>query len=110
MRKKDAIEFATKFNWTAADAERAFADLDIKEANEQSLLLAMANFAGQELLKRQRLQAAQKRLVTIKKKELKKIELGLAETLESHEREIQEMRSSFLPVIAGYINSPINLV
>ncbi len=46
MRKQDAIAFAKRFDWTVADAKRAFVDLDIKEADEQSLLLAMANFAG----------------------------------------------------------------
>ncbi len=101
MRKQDAIAFAKKFDWTAADAKRAFVDLDIKEADEQTLLLAMANFAGKELLERQRLQAAQKGQVTKKKNEIKKIELEFAATIESHEKEIHQMRSSFIPVISS---------
>ena len=101
MRKKDAIEFAKKFDWTAADAKIAFADLDIKEADEQSLLLAMVNFAGTELSKRQRSRAAYQGHVTRKKQEIKGIELEFAGALESHEKEIQELRSSFIPVIAG---------
>ena len=100
MRKQDAIAFAKKFGWTAADAKRAFVDLDIKEADEQTLLLAMANFAGKELLERQRLQAAQKGQVTRKKNEIKQIELEFAQTIESHEQQIQEMRSTFIPVIS----------
>ena len=100
MRKQDAIAFAKKFDWTAADAKRAFVNLDIKEADEQSLLLAMANFAGKELLERQRLQAAQRGQVTRKKNEIKQIELEFAAKIESHEKEIQEMRSSFIPVIS----------
>ncbi len=101
MRKQDAIAFAKKFDWTAADAKRAFVDLDIKEADEQSLLLAMANFAGKELLERQRLQAAQKGQVTRKKNEIKKIELEFAAKIESQEKEIHQMRSTFIPVISS---------
>ena len=101
MRKQDAIAFAKKFDWTAADAKRAFVNLDIKEADEQSLLLAMANFAGKELLERQRLQAAQRGQVTRKKNEIKRIELEYAATIESHAKEIQEMRSTFIPVISS---------
>ncbi len=104
MRSRSArlclIAFAKNFDCTAADAKRAFVDLDIKEADEQTLLLAMANFAGRALLERQRLQAAQKGQVTRKKNEIKKIELEFAETIKSHEKEIQEMRSSFIPVIS----------
>ena len=48
MRKQDAIVFAKKFGWTAADAKRALINIDIKEADEQTLLLAMANFAGKD--------------------------------------------------------------
>ena len=101
MRKQDAIAFAKRFDWTVADAKRAFVDLDIKEADEQSLLLAMANFAGKELLERQRLQAAQKGQVTKKKNEIKRIELEFAQTIESHEKEIHQMRSTFIPVISS---------
>lgn len=101
MLKQDAIAFAKEFNWTAADAKRAFVDLDLKASDEQTLLLAMANFAGRELLERQRLQAAQKGQVTRKKNEIKKIESEFVATIESQEKAIQEMRSSFIPVIAS---------
>ena len=99
MKKKEAIEFAKSFNWTEADAKRAFIDIDFKKASNETLLLAMANFAGLELLERQRLQAAQKAQVTKKKKYIKKIELEFAKTVEAQEKEISEMRSAFLPVI-----------
>ena len=101
MRKQDAIAFAKEFDWTAADAKRAFVDLDIKEADEQSLLLAMANFAGKELLERQRLQAAQKGQVTRKKNEIKKIELEFTAKIDSQEKEIHQMRSTYIPVISS---------
>ena len=65
--KKQALEFAKQFNWTAKDAERAFAEINFKEADEQALLLALVQFAGPNLVERQRLQAAQKGQVTKKK-------------------------------------------
>lgn len=98
--KKQAIEFATKFNWTAADAERAFADLNIQEADEQALLLALVKFAGPELLKRQRLQAAQKALVTQREKYIKKIETGFANQVSEFEEKLQQERSQFVNLIA----------
>ena len=99
MKKKDAIEFAKRFCWTVKDAERAFAEVYFKEANEQTLLLAMAKFAGSELLKRQQLQAAQKTQVTRNRNYIRRIELEFTETVEAQEKEITEMRSVFLPVI-----------
>lgn len=102
MNKRDAIEFAKSFNWTEADAKRAFKEVDLKEASEQILLVAMAQFAGSELLKRQRLQAAQKTQVTKNKNHIKKIELEFIEKVEEQEKEIAEMRSLFLPVIFNF--------
>ena len=91
MTKREAVEFAKKFNWTAADARRAFVDLDLHTANEQDLLIALANFAGQELLNRQRLQAAQKAQVTIKKNEIKQIETDYQQQMEQSKQTIEEM-------------------
>ncbi|CCQ55683.1 hypothetical protein [Crocosphaera watsonii] len=100
MTKWEAVELAKKFNWTAADAKRAFVDLDLNTANEQDLLMALANFAGQELLNRQRLQAAQKAQVTIKKNEIKQIEAEYQQHMEQSKQTIEEMQSLFIPVIA----------
>lgn len=99
--KKQAIEFATKFNWTAADAERAFADLSIQEADEQALLLALVKFAGPSLAERQRLQGAQKAQVTKKVKYIKEIEIDFANKVNEYEEKLQQERSSFVNVIAG---------
>ncbi len=100
MTKKEAIEFAQKFKWTVADAKRAFADLDLKEAEEKDLLIKLAEFAGQELLNRQRLQAAQKAQVTIKKNKIKEIETEYLKYMEESQQKIEEMQSFFIPVIA----------
>lgn len=98
--KKQAIEFAKQFNWTAKDAERAFAGLNPSQADEQVLLMALVKFAGSELLERQRLQAAQKAQVTKKKNEIKKIELDFQQKIEEGEQKLKELRSTFIPVIA----------
>jgi hypothetical protein len=99
--KKQAIEFATKFNWTAADAERAFADLNIQEADEQALLLALVKFAGPSLAERQRLQGAQKAQITKKVKYIKEIEIDFANKVNEYEEKLQQERSNFVNVIAG---------
>ena len=99
--KKQAIEFTKQFNWTAKDAERAFADLNLQEADEQAILIALVKFAGPELLERQRLQAAQKAQVTQKKKYIKKIELDFQQQIEEGEKKLEDLRSTFLPVIAS---------
>lgn len=99
--KKQAIEFANNFNWTAADAERAFADLNIQEADEQALLLALVKFAGPGLAERQRLQGAQKAQVTKKVKYIKEIEIDFANKVNEYEEKLQQERSNFVNVIAG---------
>lgn len=99
--KKEAIAFAQRFNWTAKDAERAFADVDFKNANEHTLLLALVNFAGPELLERQRLQAAQKAQVTKKAKYIKEIEVEFTTKVKEYEEVLEKERSLFVSLIAG---------
>lgn len=99
--KKEAIEFAKKFGWTAKDAERAFADLSFKEFNEEALLLALAKFAGPQLAERQRLQGAQKAQVTKKTKYIKEIEVNFANKVNEYEDTLKKERSTFVNIIAG---------
>jgi len=101
VNKKEAITFAKKFNWTAADAERAFNDLDFKNADEQALLLALVNFAGSQLYERQRLQAAQKGQVTKKTNYIKEIETEFANKVNEYEQALEQERSIFVGIIAG---------
>ncbi len=101
MTKTEAITFAKKFNWTAADAERAFYGLDFKEADEQALLLALVNFAGSQLYERQRQQAAQKGQVTKKTNYIKKIETDFANKVSEYEEALEQQRSIFVGIIAG---------
>ena len=99
--KKQAIEFAKKFNWTAEDAKRAFADLNIQSADEKALLIALVNFAGSELAERQRLQGAQKAQVTKKVKYIKEIETEFANKVSEYKDKLDQERSLFVKVIAG---------
>jgi hypothetical protein len=100
MTKKEAIEFAKKFGWTKADAERAFADVDLKQADDNTLLLALAAFAGPTLLERQRLQSAQKSQVTQKKNYIEKIETEFSAKVSEYEETLKTERSTFVAVIA----------
>jgi hypothetical protein len=102
MTKDQAYQFAKQYGWTGADAERAYAELDLKSASEQDLLLALVKFAGPELGQRQRLQAAQKGLVTKKKKELEATEKELEKHLQDSQQKINEMRSLFIPIIKRF--------
>ena len=98
--KKEAIEYAKKFNWTAADAKRAFADLNLEEASEQDILMALVTFAGSELLERQRLQAAQKGQVTKKNNYIKQVEQDFATKIDQYEETLKKERSLFVSTIA----------
>ncbi len=98
--KTEAIAFAQEFKWTAKDAERAFVELKLKDADKQELLLALVRFAGPELLQRQYLQGAQKGQVTTKAKYIKKIELEFAETVGEYEEKLKQERSTFVNLIA----------
>lgn len=98
--KKEAIEYAKRFNWTAADAKRAFANLNLEEASEQDILMALVTFAGSELLERQRLQAAQKGQVTKKNNYIKQVEQDFATKIDQYEETLKKERSLFVSTIA----------
>lgn len=73
MNKQEAIELFVSEGWTKSDAEKALKDIDFKlNPDELTIHKAASQFAGSELDTRQRLQAAQKGLVTKKTKELEK--------------------------------------
>lgn len=97
--KEKAKQFARQYGWTGADAERAFANLDLKSATEENLVIALVTFAGPELKTRQSERASQKGLVTKKRKELEKVERDLENHLQESRQKINEMRSLFMPVI-----------
>ncbi|MGB3299990.1 MAG: hypothetical protein WBA76_17130 [Phormidesmis sp.] len=100
MTQQEAIQYAKHFGWTAADAKRAFIDINLNDADELALLTAMVNFAGPTLYERQRLQGAQKGLVTKKEKYIKQIELEFSEKVSDYEEQLSRERSLFVPIIA----------
>ena len=70
MNKSQAIKLLESEAWTKADAMRALEIIDFStNPDEITIRRAISRFAGSELIKRQRLQAAQKGLVTKKTKE-----------------------------------------
>ena len=71
MNQSEAIELLISEGWTKADARRALDGVNFDtNPDELTVRRNASQFAGQELVKRQRLQAAQKGVVTKKSKEL----------------------------------------
>lgn len=73
MNKKEAIELLNHEGWTKADARRALESINFKinpDVDELTIRRAASQFAGAELYNRQRLQAAQKGMVTKRNKEI----------------------------------------
>lgn len=99
MTKKEAIKFATNCGWTAADAQRAYQELDLQQANQEQLILALLKFAGPELSQRQRAQAYQKAQSTLKTKKIEAIETEFSQKIKEGEEKIIEMQSTFLAVL-----------
>ena len=82
MNKKEAIELLNNESWTKADAKRALELLDFKlnpNVDELTIRRAASKFAGVQLYERQRLQAAQKGMVTKKNKEINKYIIQIEE-------------------------------
>ncbi|VEP17428.1 conserved hypothetical protein [Hyella patelloides LEGE 07179] len=74
MNKKEAIQLLNNEGWTKADAQRALELINLQadsDVDEIIIRRAISKFAGSELVKRQRLQAAQKAMVTKRNKEIK---------------------------------------
>ena len=71
MNKSDATKLLVSEGWTKADAIRALSDINFQtDPDELTIRRGISQFAGQELINRQRLQAAQKGIVTKRSKEL----------------------------------------
>lgn len=83
MKKLEAIELLVSEGWTKADADRALKVIDFTaNPDELTIRKAVSVFAGAELIHRQRLQAAQKTLVTKKTKEIERKEEEYADEIE----------------------------
>jgi chromosome segregation ATPase len=103
VNKPQAIKLLKDEGWTEADAKRALAGIDFNaNPNELTIRRAISTFAGPELFNRQRLQAAQKGMVTKKTKEIERkdeeyvikinqYEESLKRAKEKYELEIQSL-------------------
>ena len=82
MNKTEAIQLLNQEGWTKADAKRALETVNFKSdrnIDELTILRMASKFAGAELLNRQRLQAAQKAMVTKRNKEIQKYIIEIEE-------------------------------
>ena len=106
MNKKEAIALLNGEGWTKADAKRALELLDFKlnpNADELTIRRAASQFAGVQLYERQRLQAAQKGMVTKKNKEIQQyivqIEELAANGSSNNQEEITKLKNKISKLI-----------
>lgn len=92
VNKSQAIKLLQAEGWTKKDAERALAVINFNTNNIDELTIrrAISPFAGSELINRQRLQAAQKRLVTKKTKEIEQKEEEYAAQIHRYKKNQQQ--------------------
>ncbi len=87
MNRLEAIELLKSEGWTKADAIRALEVIDFKtNPDELTIRRAVSSFAGSELIKRQRLQAAQKAMVTKKIKEIEQKDKEYADKIAQYKK------------------------
>lgn len=93
MKKSEAIKLLENEAWTKEDAKRALEVIDFnKNPDELTIRRAISNFAGSELSKRQRLQAAQKGQVTKKNKEIEQIHKEYDIKLTRYKQELKQAK------------------
>lgn len=94
---------AQEHGWTIADAERAYQAANITFGQEtpshQEIILALVNFAGPELKRRQGLQAAQKGLVTKRNNYIQELESNYSQTIEEIKKEAYRETSALVGAI-----------
>ena len=96
--KKAANAYAKTMGWTGADADRAFKELK-SPVDEVTCLNAMVRFAGPELDKRQRSQAAHRGVVTTKAREIEELSSSFSVMVQDYEAQIESDRSAFVPIV-----------
>ena len=85
MNKSQAIKLLETEGWTKADAGRALELINFKtDPDELAIRRTISSFAGSELIKRQRLQAAQKSIVTKQNKEIERKDKEYANKIERY--------------------------
>lgn len=98
MNKSQAIKLLEGEGWTKKDAERALEKINFNiNPDEITIRRAISHFAGSELINRQRLQAAQKGLVTKKTNELERKEKEYAAKIDqliNYQRQERDKREA----------------
>ncbi|MEH1907308.1 MAG: hypothetical protein V7L05_14220 [Nostoc sp.] len=96
MNKSQAIKLLESEAWTKADAMRALEVIDFStNPDEITIRRAISPFAGSELIKRQRLQAAQKGIVTKKTKEIETKQQEYAAKIDQFQKYPQQEREKY---------------
>ncbi|MHC5935243.1 hypothetical protein [Nostoc sp.] len=96
MNKSQAIKLLESEAWTKADAMRALEVIDFStNPDEITIRRAISPFAGSELIKRQRLQAAQKGMVTKKTKEIESKQQEYAAKIDQFQKYPQQEREKY---------------
>jgi len=96
VNKSQAIKLIENEGWTKADAIRALEVINFNtNPNELTIRRAISSFAGSELNKRQRLQAAQKGTVTKKTKEIECKDKEYAAKIDQYEKSQQQKREKW---------------
>ncbi|MHC5725371.1 MAG: hypothetical protein ACYTXY_14790, partial [Nostoc sp.] len=96
MNKSQAIKLLESEAWTKADAMRALEVIDFgTNPDEITIRRAISPFAGSELIKRQRLQAAQKAIVTKKTKEIESKQQEYAANINQFKKYPQQQREKY---------------
>lgn len=100
MNKKEAIRLLVNRGSTKADADRALAAVDFStNPDEITILKAFCDFAGSELSNRQRLQAAQRAVVTKRNQEIEKKDRDYAAKIQQVENALKLERSYWQEVL-----------
>lgn len=93
MNRSEAIKLLESEGWTKADVIRALEVIDfITNPDEVTIRRAISPFAGSELNKRQRLQAAQKAMVTKKTKEIERKDKEYTAKIDQYEKAQKQER------------------
>lgn len=105
MNKSQSIKLLESEGWTKADAMRALEVIDFSaNPDEITIRRGISLFAGSELIKRQRLQAAQKGLVTKKSNEIEKNNQEYAAKIEQLKKSQKQEHQKYETEIKNSIN------
>lgn len=103
MNKSQAIKLLENEAWTKADAMRALELIDFSaNPDEITVRRGISPFAGSELIKRQRLQAAQKGLVTKKNREIELKEQEYAAKIDQVKKYPKQEREKYETEIKNF--------